>query len=293
MNIAILQLNIEQAGSIDEICRHSIANADAAIKKAGNMDLFILPELFSTGGFLPLSKLSEQFPNRTEMLKLVNGIKDMALHWMKAKSKSTGAAICGSMICEENDKFFNRLYFVEPDGLISTYDKRHLFRGAGEEKIFSLGKKRMVVRFRGMRFLLQICYDLRFPAFSRCRNDYDAIIYVANWPECRKEAWTTLLRARAIENQSFVMGCNCAGHDGVSNYGGASCVFDACGHALSTGSGSKADIIKASIDVSQVASFRKKFPVHTDADAFVIIDTDIQSDQDICQSNKKHTNNTY
>lgn len=282
MNVAILQQSVEYTGSIDAICKQAIAHADEAIEHAEKADLFILPELFTTGGFRPLFSLLNDNTNRSSFADKVHQLNNDGLCWMKAKSHDTVAAVCGSMICEENGSFFNRLYFVKPDGEITTYDKRHLFHGAGEEKVFTGGKNRSVVTYLGFRFLLQICYDLRFPAFSRYHNDYDAIIYVANWPASRQEAWKTLLCARAIENQSYVLGANCVGNDGQSNYGGTSCIFDAYGHNVAIGSSSNEEVITASLELEEVQAFRKKFPVYADADDFVIIDTAKQTNKDIC-----------
>ena len=142
-------------------------------------------------------------------------------------------AICGSVAVQENNNYYNRFYWVSPEGE-SYYDKHHLFRMAGEHKHYAAGMERKIVEYQGVRICLQVCYDLRFPVYCRNRNDYDLLIFVANWPEARRHAWSSLLIARAIENQSYVIGVNRVGEDGNGiNYSGDSVILDYLGQPLS------------------------------------------------------------
>lgn len=186
-----------------------------------DIDLFILPEMFTTGFTMNPKNLSENNDGIT-------------LKWMKETAKKTKAALVGSIIV--NDKGFkNRMYFVEPTGVVHFYDKRHLFSFAGEDQNYTAGKQRKIVDYKGWKILLQVCYDLRFPVFSRNRivddqPSYDFIIYVANWPDKRIYAWDSLLKARAIENISYVVGVNRTGKDGNNvEYTGHSQAVDPIG----------------------------------------------------------------
>jgi omega-amidase len=153
-------------------------------------DLFLLPEMFTTGFYMKAQEVADE--------------EEQALSWMKNFAKTKNAAIGGSVSVKDNDKFYNRFYFVKPDGTYHQYDKRHLFSYTGEDKVYTAGTERVVVEYLGFRFLLQVCFDARFPVFARNRKDYDVILNVANWPETRVLAWETLNRARAIENQAYV-----------------------------------------------------------------------------------------
>lgn len=221
-------------------------------------DLYVLTEMFSTG-----------FATEPEGIAEKNGA---SLEWMKQIAVLLDAAIAGSVATEENGRFYNRFYFVEPDGKATYYDKRHLFTYSGEDKRFTCGDKRVIVEFRGVRFLLQVCYDLRFPVFSRNKGDYDAMIYVANWPSSRAEVWKTLLKARSIENQSFVIGVNRIGNDPKCEYQGGSAIIDPYGQTLATTSDYQEATAVAEIDMNELETFRKKFPVLNDADKFIIED---------------------
>ena len=154
----------------------------------GATDLVVLPEMWTTGFSMRSAALAETMEGTT-------------VRWMREQAKALHAAVYGSAIITENGNHFNRGLFVRPDGQVATYDKRHLFRFANETEHFRAGTERVVVEWRGWRILLQICFDLRFPVFARNRGDYDAVLYVANWPEARRFPWSQLLIARAIENQ--------------------------------------------------------------------------------------------
>ena len=164
----------------------------------------------------------------------------------------------------------NRLFFVRPDGTYDYYDKRHLFGYAGETDEYVAGCRRVVTEWRGVRFLLQVCYDLRFPVFSRNRGDYDAIIYVANWPQNRREVWQTLLKARALENQCFVVGVNIVGRLKDIDYLGDSVIIDAYGRAIASCTPAIEETAIGQLDMEALLRFRQKFPVLADADTFLI-----------------------
>lgn len=228
-------------------------NAEQLITAATGSDVYILPEMFSTGFATSPSGIAEG---------------DAAtLEWMKYMATLHDAAIVGSVAtdCGHGD-YRNRLYFVQPDDTVTFYDKRHLFSYAGEDKQYKPGTDRVIVPFRGVRFCLNICYDLRFPVWSRNHEDYDCIIYVANWPTTRIEAWNTLLKARAIENQCYVCGVNRVGTDNTCNYTGGTQFIDPYGHVLSQCPDSKESFITAYINMDKLTHFREKFPVLKDRD---------------------------
>jgi omega-amidase len=180
-------------------------------------DLVILPEMFTTG-----------FTMNPAGLDKGEGLK--SLEWMRSQAEAYDVAICGSIVFAEGDKFYNRLFFVYPGGHYKSYDKRHTFTLAGEDKVYESGKERCVLEFRGFRICPMICYDLRFPVWSRNTDAYDLLIYVANWPAPRVLAWDTLLRARAIENMAYCAGVNRVGTDNNGHsYIGHSAVYDCLG----------------------------------------------------------------
>lgn len=216
-------------------------------------DVFVLPEMFTTGF----------------CMKSVGNLNQGVLLWMQDFAKSKNAAIVGSVAFEENENLYNRMYFVKPDGSHDFYDKRHLFSFAGEDKFYKSGGNRKIVNYKGVRILLQICYDLRFPVFSRNRQDYDLIINVANWPETRVDAWEALLKARAIENQAYVFGLNRVGEDANNlKYCRSSHCFFADGKKISI---DEEDLTYASIDIEELEAYQNKFQFLKDADDFEII----------------------
>ena len=217
-------------------------------------DLFLLPEMFSTGFCMEAEEVADR--------------NEETLTWMKNWAINKKSAICGSASVFENGKFFNRFYFVKPDGNHHQYDKRHLFSYSGEDKIYAKGNDRVIVEYLGWKILLQVCYDLRFPVFSRNNADYDAIFYVANWPETRIVAWKTLLKARAIENQSYVFGLNRVGTDGNNlNYPESSYCFFPDGSLVST---IENKIVSVVFDKEKLNDFRTKFSFLNDRDNFEI-----------------------
>jgi len=229
-----------------------------------NTEVVILPEMFSTGFSMNPSQLSESMDGQT-------------VSWMKEMSVKYKIVLAGSVIIEENDKFYNRLICMLPNGTYGYYDKRHLFAFAGEDKFYESGKKRLIASIKGWRINFQICYDLRFPAWSRQQIpeekddcEYDILVYVANWPEKRSHAWKTLLCARAIENQSFVIGVNRVGKDGNDiNHSGDSMVIDPLGQVLYHMQDEE-DVFTITFSKEQLEQTRVKFPFWKDADQFRI-----------------------
>ena len=218
-------------------------------------DLYVLSETFATG-FMADAAIPQE-PN--------------LLAWLQAQAREKDAAFAASMAVRDDEgKMRNRLFFVRPDGSYDYYDKRHLFSYAGETDAYEAGERRVVTEWRGVRFLLQVCYDLRFPVFSRNSGDYDAIIYVANWPTQRMDVWRTLLKARALENQCVVVGVNRVGQDPACSYCGGSVIIDAYGRTLAACEDTKEGVATAPLDMEQQNKFRRKFPVLADADSFTI-----------------------
>ncbi len=249
MRVVILQQDIAWADPAENMRR-----AEAAIDRRPGADLYVLPEMFATGFATHPEGVAEKADSET-------------LRWMVRKAAACRAAVAGSLAVEDGGRYYNRLCFVHPDGRVETYDKRHLFTYSGEDRHYTRGTRRVVVNFRGVRILLQVCYDLRFPVWSRNRGDYDVVLYVASWPVGRIEAWSALLRARAIENQCYVVGVNRVGRDPMADYSGASVIIDpygrtvaACEDCVSTA--------EAELDMERLTAFRKKFPVLEDGDAF-------------------------
>lgn len=248
MKVTILQRDIVWADPAENVRR-----ADEAIDCNPGSDVYVLPEMFSTGFCTQPEGIAEPAENET-------------VRWMKTKSQQTGAAIAGSIAIHEDGKFYNRFHFVTPDGNITTYDKKHLFTFGGEHKRFTAGSERVIVTYKGFRILLEICYDLRFPVWSRNKGDYDMIIYVASWPTPRVEAWKILLTARAIENQCYVVGVNRVGEDPGNNYCGGSRVIDPYGQIMAECEDGKEMEATAKVDMEVLEAFRAKFPVLDDAD---------------------------
>ena len=248
MKITILQRDIVWADPTRNVQR-----ADEAIDGNPGSDLYVLPEMFSTGFCTQPEGIAEPAENRT-------------VSWMKAKASQTGAAIAGSIAVHEDGRYYNRFHFVTPDGNVTTYDKKHLFTFGGEHNWFTAGSERVIVAYKGFRILLEICYDLRFPVWSRNRGDYDMIIYVASWPTPRVEAWKALLTARAIENQCYVAGVNRVGDDPGNNYCGGSRVIDPYGKIMAECEDGREMEVTAEVDMEVLEAFRAKFPVLDDAD---------------------------
>lgn len=249
MKISLIQMNLAWCDA-----EANTTKAETLIKSAEKSDIYILPEMFSTG-----------FVGKPEGIAESNS----ALEWMKTTAAGLDAAVCGSIAVKDGDDYYNRFYFVEPDGNVTHYDKRHLFTYGGENKRYTAGSDRVVVEFRGLRILLQVCYDLRFPVFSRNHKDYDAVFYVASWPTSRLAVWNTLLHARAIENQCYVAGVNRTGDDPVCSYSGGTMLVDAYGRTVAECESGKEQVITAELNLEKLEAFRAKFPVLDDSDYFI------------------------
>lgn len=220
-------------------------------------DLYVLTEMWSTGFAINPEGVAER--------------DEASLQWMKDMAVQMQAAIAGSLAIEQDGSFHNRLYFVKPDGEVEYYDKRHLFSYGGEDKYYSPGTERVVVEWKGVRFLLTVCYDLRFPVWMRYCNDYDAIICVANWPTVRIDSWQTLLRARAIENQCYVVGVNRVGKDPNCDYCGCSAIINPYGQTIAECEKDKECSMEAVFDMEKLNAYRVKFPALKEKDKFEII----------------------
>lgn len=231
-------------------------------------DLIVLPEMFNTGFSMNTKALAEHNRGKT-------------MQWMRDRGKEKNCVITGSIIFAESGNYFNRLIWMRPDGTFDTYDKRHLFHMSDEDKYFSSGKYRLITELKGWKICPLICYDLRFPVWSRnkfsnkdglkktCDASYDLLIYIANWPERRAHPWKSLLVARAIENQAFVVGVNRVGEDGHKVYhSGDSAVFNFRGELLSTVKSGEDNNETITINYSELNEFRKTFAVGLDADDF-------------------------
>lgn len=227
------------------------------ISRIQGADIIVLPEMFTTGFSMQSQHIAEP--------------EGDTLGWLQHQAQQIGAAMVGSVATRTDKGCVNRCYFVTPEGHVTPYDKKHLFRMAGEHQAYIAGDQRVVVNWRGWRFLLQVCYDLRFPVFSRNCLDYDVVLYVANWPAARRHAWRTLLLARAIENQAFVLGCNRVGTDGNGiQYSGDSLIVDYLGQAVADQAVAQPAVLRATLDYAQLKQYRQQFPAHLDADAFVL-----------------------
>lgn len=248
--VALIQSDIRW-GSVD----YNLQTIEQMVATAPAQDLYVLPETFATGfGTEP----SEAVQAEQKIVEMMSNI-----------ARRANCAICGSLIVKRDGRYRNRLLFVTPEDVV-LYDKRHLFSIGGEGAQYEAGEERCVVEWRGVRWLLSTCYDLRFPVWLRNRGDYDAMICVASWPAARAEVWTTLLRARAIENVAYVVGVNRIGDDPTTHYAGGSVAFNYRGEVL-TQTSDKACILSTEIDTEALQAFRLKFPVERDADDFELL----------------------
>jgi omega-amidase len=220
-------------------------------------DLIVLPEMFTTGFTMEADAHAEDMDGKS-------------IAWMREMAVASNASICGSLIIEEDGKHYNRFVQVPPQGDLTTCDKRHLFRLADEQHHFAAGTERVTFELNGFRICPMVCYDLRFPVWSRNRSDYDVLLYVANWPSRRHFAWETLLRARAIENLSYVVGVNRNGIDGNElPYIGGSCVVDFLGADLADLQDQNG-IATVTLDKQAISAFRERFAFDKDADEFTL-----------------------
>ena len=241
-------------------------NVDANLRRFDNLlsglrdttDLIVLPEMFTTGFSMNAASLAQNMQGST-------------VDWLRQTARRFQAVVTGSIIVVDNGKYYNRLCWADPDGGLQTYDKKHLFRYAGEEKVYTAGDSRLLVKIKGWRIRPFICYDLRFPAWNRnTDNEYDLAVYIANWPEKRSEHWKILLQARAIENQVYVVGVNRIGPDGNGYYhSGDSSVIDPQGKLLFRNAHAPC-LYSARLDGSLMNEYRRSFPAWMDADQLVL-----------------------
>jgi predicted amidohydrolase len=263
--MANIIISMIQADLIWENKEANLINFEDKIKKlSSKTHVVILPEMFNTGFSMNSQLLGEKMDGQT-------------VSWMRRICIENRIILTGSLIIEEDGSFYNRMIWMMPNGQLGYYNKRHLFGFAGEDKHFCGGTQRMITSVNGWRFNLQVCYDLRFPVWSRQQirennePEFDVLIYVANWPEQRAHAWRSLLTARAIENQSYVFGVNRIGQDGNNlTYAGDSLAIDPLGQILNEPSNSE-NIFTIELKSEFIKEVRARFPFIKDADSFSII----------------------
>ncbi len=261
-----IKISLVQSDLVWENTTKNLENFDKLLTEIDNeTEIIILPEMFSTGFTMNVENLEKPLGKR-------------AFDWLKDKAKKLDKIIVGSILFEQDEKYYNRMFWMRPDGSFETYDKRHLFSMANEHKIITAGNKRTIVEYKGIKFLLQICYDLRFPVWSKNtydkKNDtyeFDTIIYIANWPEKRKQAYTNLLKARAIENQSYIIWVNRIGKDNQGIYhSGDTQIIDSFGNILKQAEKGKNKVVNTEISIEKLKKHRLSFKVGMDWDKFSI-----------------------
>ena len=258
MRISIIQTDIHW-----EAPKQNLLSLENKLQElAGKTDLVVLPETFSTGFSMQTEQTAEPMDGET-------------MSTLRHFAATFQTALCGSFVAKDGGRYFNRAFFVHPHGETVHYDKRHLFRMGEENKHFAAGRERCIVPYMGWNICLMVCYDLRFPVWSRnVGNEYDLLIYVANWPHARQHVWETLLSARAIENVCFVCGANRIGKDnnGLAHHGGSQLISPK--GKIIAHAGNEAQILTATIDRSEIETLRTKFPTWKDADAFSLHETE-------------------
>lgn len=254
LKVAIIQSNL-----VWENPKENRGNFSEKIETISDtIDVIVLPEMFTTGFTMNASGVAETMEGKT-------------IEWMQKTASETNAAIIGSLIISEDNKFYNRLLFVEPSGAITYYDKRHTFTLVGEDKVYASGTKKLTIDYKGWKICPLICYDLRFPVWARNTENYDVLIYVANWPKPRILAWDTLLKARAIENMSYCIGVNRVGEDKDHNeYCGHSAVYDVLGNNITPIKTNKEHIEIVTLERSHINFYRNKLRFLEDRDVFTV-----------------------
>ncbi len=252
MKISLVQNSIEWLNpSVNR------SNAEVWIKKCEGSDLCLLPEMFSTGFCMDSEKASCS--------------SGETLEWMKNMARKYQIAIAGGVAVEQSGSLYNRFYVVERSGKVSHYDKRHLFSFAGEGDSYRAGEERVVVNIGGVRLLLLVCYDLRFPVWSRNRGDYDVMLCIASWPKSRRSAWDILLRARAVENLCYVCGVNIVGSDPQCEYSGGTVAIDFLGSTVASVADYECGAATLDVDMGSLKKFRERFSALNDGDRFEIL----------------------
>lgn len=253
LNVALAQIDLvwEEAAINRKKLEKDISNLT-------DVDLVVLPEMFSTGFTMYPEKIAETMEGET-------------VSWLKNLSRIQDIAICGSLVITEGGHFFNRFVFVSPEGEIKTYDKRHTFTLSGEDKVYKRGTEKIIVNYKGWKICPQVCYDLRFPAWSRNLEDYDLLIYVANWPVVRIDAWDALLKARAIENMSYCVGVNRIGSDGNGyEFNGHSAAYDGLGNKIAGFEDNEEGLNVVNLQKAPLIDIRDKLRFLQDRDSFIL-----------------------
>ncbi len=229
---------------------------ETELDKINDVDLIVLPEMFQTGFCFDVDELAEEFETSN------------TLQWLTFQAHKKQAAIIGSFMVRFENKVYNRLVFMQPNGEFETYDKRHLFSMSAEPEHFAQGNKKLIVEYKGWKICPMVCYDLRFPVWIRNKENYDLLVFVANWPERRSMHWEKLLQARAIENQCFVIGINRVGNDGADVYhDGRSAIINALGEPFVSAVNSE-NTLEAVLQKRHLSIIREKMPFLKDADDF-------------------------
>jgi predicted amidohydrolase len=238
--------------TLEKMLREFFLNNDS-------VDLLLLPETFSTGFCINDKNVQEAEDGGADLI------------WLKQMAKEFNCVVAGTVLVKQGDKKVNRFYWVSANGSVEYYDKRHLFRLGNEGDFVSQGIERKIFEINGINILPQVCYDLRFPVWSRNKQDYDLMVNVANWPAVRRHVWDTLLKARAMENQAYVIGVNRVGNDGRGTaHSGGTSVLDFVGESLVAATDEHQQIISTELDFSALEKAKKSFPVFLDADEFEI-----------------------
>ncbi len=255
-----MKATVVQAGLKWEDKSANLSHISSLLDEAApGSGIVVLPEMFTTAFSMNPSLLAEPMDGPS-------------VRWMRDRAATAGYALCGSLIIEDEGSFFNRMLFVTPDGEVSFYDKRHLHSMSGEQNAYSRGNKRVVVPYHEFSFNLQVCYDLRFPIWSRNRGDTDVIIYSANWPAVRSSVWKALLVARAIENQCYVIGVNRVGSNpDCTTYTGDSAIIGPKGEMLAYAGTETESVVSANLSMEALEKYRTDMPIWRDADAFSIL----------------------
>lgn len=252
-----LKLSLVQTFITPDDPELNLSAYEPLLRRAKGSDLVVLPEVFTTG-------FSASARNHAEV------VDGRAYQWMARWARELNAVVTGSIVVRHNDQYSNRLIWMRPSGEYAQYDKRHLFRMAGEHKRYAGGSERLIVELKGWRILPMICYDLRFPVWSRNRNDYDMALYVANWPAVRSLHWRRLLQARAIENLSYVVGVNRIGEDEkAQEYSGDSGIYGPAGETV-LDLEERNGCFTGTLSAERLMSYRESFPAYLDADRFTL-----------------------
>jgi omega-amidase len=255
----VLKVSLVQTSTYWEDAKANIASLNFKLEQLEHdTDVILLPEMFSTGFSVGKEGIAEKMDGTT-------------VNWMLEKAKEKNCLLMGSVLISEDNKYFNRLIAAFPDGQLLHYDKRHLFSYAGEDKIFAKGTKKLIFSYKGFRICPLICYDLRFPVWARNDENYDILIYVANWPSPRIKAWDSLLKARSIENLCYTIGLNRVGNDNNKlNYPGHSAVYDPFGECLLNFEENEELIKSVILEKKTLQNIRNKFSFLEDRDDFTV-----------------------